>query len=80
MFTAAFFTIAKTGRQPKCPLTGEWIKMLRYIYIYTQWNITQPCKRMPSAATWVELEIIILREVGQTKTDTIRYHLYVESN
>ena len=32
MFTAALFTIAKTGKQPKCPSTGEWIKMW-YIYI-----------------------------------------------
>ena len=26
MFTAALFTIAKTRKQPKCPLTDEWIK------------------------------------------------------
>ena len=26
MFTAALFTIAKTWKQPKCPLTEEWIK------------------------------------------------------
>ena len=29
------------------------------------------------AATWMDLEIIILSEVR--KTDTIQYHLYVES-
>ena len=33
MFIAALFTIAKTWKQPKCPLTGEWINMW-YIYIY----------------------------------------------
>ena len=27
VFTAALSTIAKTQRQPKCPLTDEWIKM-----------------------------------------------------
>ena len=27
MFTAALYTIAKTWKQPKCPLTEEWIKM-----------------------------------------------------
>ena len=32
MFTAALFTIAKTWKQSKCPLTEEWIKMW-YIYI-----------------------------------------------
>ena len=34
MLTAALFTIAKTWKQPKCPLTDEWIKKLWYIYIY----------------------------------------------
>ena len=32
MFTAALFTIAKTWKQPKCPLTDEWIKKMWYIY------------------------------------------------
>ena len=34
---------------------------------------------MPFAATWMDLEMIILREISQTKTNTIGYHLYVES-
>ena len=33
---------------------------------------------MPFAAVWMDLEIIILSEVSQTKTN-IRYHLYMES-
>ena len=32
MFVAALFTIAKTWKQPKCPLTEEWIKKMWYIY------------------------------------------------
>ena len=32
MFIAALFTIARTGKQPRCPLTDEWIKKLWYIY------------------------------------------------
>ena len=27
MFTVALCTIARTWKQPKCPLTDEWIKM-----------------------------------------------------
>ena len=34
---------------------------------------------MPLEATWMDLEIIILSEVNQTKTNTIWYHLYVDS-
>ena len=32
MFTAALFTIVKTWKQPKCPLTDEGIKKMWYIY------------------------------------------------
>ena len=32
MFIAALFTIAKTWKQPKCPLTDEWIKKMWYTY------------------------------------------------
>ena len=32
MFIEALFTTVKTWKQPKCPLTEEWIQMC---YIYT---------------------------------------------
>ena len=32
LFTAALFTIARTLKQLRCPLTDEWIKKLWYIY------------------------------------------------
>ena len=32
MFIAALFTIAKAQKQPKCPLTDEWIKKMWCIY------------------------------------------------
>ena len=34
---------------------------------------------MPFAATWVHLENITLSEISQRKTNTVLYHLYVES-
>ena len=41
------------------------------VYIYIQWSITQPKKSeiMPFAATWMDLEIIILSEVSQAEKD-----------
>ena len=38
LFTAAQFTIARTWKQLRYPLTDGWIKC----GTYTQWNITQP--------------------------------------
>ena len=32
MFIAALFKIARTWKQPKCPMTDEWIKKMSYIY------------------------------------------------
>ena len=32
LFIAALYPIARTWRQPRCPLTDEWIKKLSYIY------------------------------------------------
>ena len=34
---------------------------------------------IPFAATWMDLEIIIVSEVSQRKANIISYHLYVES-
>ena len=35
---------------------------------------------MPFAATWMDLEMIILSKASPTKTNITWYHLYVESN
>ena len=35
MSIAALFTIAKTWKQPKCPLTDEWINKMWYIHTHT---------------------------------------------
>ena len=41
MFMVALFTIAKTWKQPKCPLTDEWIKKMRYIYTKEYYSATK---------------------------------------
>ena len=37
MFIAALFTIAKTWKQPKCPLTDGWIKKMWGTSLVAQW-------------------------------------------
>ena len=73
MFTEALFTIARTWKQRKCPSTEEWIKKIWYIYIDTivYYSAIEKNKTMPSAATWMDLEIVIL--VSQTQKD--KYHM-----
>ena len=65
MFTAALFTIANTWKQPKCPSTDDWIKKMWYIYTMEYYSAIKNNKRMPFAATWMELETLILSEVSQ---------------
>ena len=71
MFIAALFTIAKTWKQPKCSLTDEWIKKMWYIYTIEYYSAIKMNEIMSFAATWMDLEIIILSELSQTKTNTI---------
>ena len=70
VFTAALFTIAKTWKQPKCPLTEEWIKKMWYLYTMEYYSTIKK-NEMPFAATWKDLEIIILNEIRQRKTNII---------
>ena len=41
MFTAALFSTAKTWKQPKCPLTDEWIEKIWCMHVL---YITEPQK------------------------------------
>ena len=73
IFIAVLFTIPKTWKQSKCPLTDEWIKKMWYIYTMEYYSSIKMNKIMSFAATWVDLDIIILSEVSQTEED--KYHI-----
>ena len=69
MFIEALFTIAKTWKQPKCPLREEWIKNVWYIYTMEYYSAIKKNKIMPLAATRMHLEILILSDVSQKEKD-----------
>ena len=65
MFIAALFTIAKTWKQSKCPSIDDQIRKKWYIYTMECYLAINKNKIMPFAATWRELETLILSEVSQ---------------
>ena len=66
----ALFIIPKTWKQPKCPPTEEWIKKMWYMYTMEYYSAIKNDKIIPFAATWMELETLMLSEVSQRKTNT----------
>ena len=72
MLRAALFRITKTWKQPKHPSTDEWIKMW-YVYTMEYYSAIKRDAIMPFAATYMDLETIILSEVSQREKDN--YHM-----
>jgi len=73
MFIAALFTIAKTLKQPKRPSIDDWIRKMCYIYTMEYYSAIKKNNIMPLAATWKELETLLLNEVSQNEKD--KYHM-----
>ena len=84
MFIAALSTIiAKLWKYPKYPSTDEWIKKMGYIYVYTHTHTHTHTHTMeycsaikkneilPFAATWMELEYIMLNKISQRNANLI---------
>ena len=62
---------SKTWKQPKCPLIKEWIKKMWYIYTMEYYSAIRKNEIMPFAATWMDLEVVILSEVSQKKRNVV---------
>ena len=71
MFIAALFTIAKTWKQPKCPLTDEWIKKVWHMYTMEYYSAIKRNKIELFVVRWMNLESVIQSEVRKRKTNTV---------
>ena len=77
MFTAALFTIARTGKQPRCPWTDEWIKELWYIYTVEYYSAIKRNAFESVLMRWMNLQLI-QSELSQKEKDKccILTHIY----
>ena len=65
MFIAVLFTIARTWKQPKCPLTDECIKKMWHIYAMEYYSTIKRNEIELFVVRWMDLETVILSEVSQ---------------
>ena len=72
MFIAALFIISKMWKQPKCPSTDNWIRMMCYIHTMKYYSAIKKNEIIPFAAIWMELDTLILNEVSQREKDKYR--------
>ena len=71
MFIAALFTILRIWKQPRCPLTDEWIKKLLYIYTMEYYSAIKKNEFESVLVRWVNLEPVIQSEVRKRKANIV---------
>ena len=65
MFIAVLFIIARTWKQPRCPLADEWIRKPWYMYTMEYYSAVQKNRLESVLMRWMKLEPIIQSEVSQ---------------
>ena len=65
MFIAALFTIARTWKQPKCPMRDEWIKKMWHMYTMEYYSDIKGNEIGSFVEMWMDLESVIQSEVSQ---------------
>ena len=74
MFIAALLVIDRTQKQPKCPLTKEWLRKMWYIYTIYYYTAEKDNDILKFVGKWMDLEYIILSEVIRTRKTNICTH------
>ena len=78
MFMAALFTIARTWKQRRCPLTEEWIQKLWCIYTMEYYSAIKKNEFKSVLVRWMNLESVIQSEVSQKEENKchVLTHIY----
>ena len=77
MFIAALFPIARTWKQPRCPLANEWMRKLCYIYAREYYSAIKMNAFESVLMRWMSLEPITQSKVSQKEKDKcILTHTY----
>ena len=78
MFIVALFTTVRTWKQPRYPLTDEWIKKLWYINTMEYYLSIKRNKFESIVERWMNLEPVIQSEASQKEKNnySILKHIY----
>ena len=74
MFTAALFTIIRTGKPPKCPSAEERLKMW-CIHVTEYYSAIKRDEIASSAEMWLDLDTLTQSEVSQKGKN--KYHIFM---
>ena len=71
VFIAALFTIARTWKQPRCPLADKWIRKLWYTYTMEYYSAIKKNTSESVLMRWMKLGPIIQSKVRKKNTNTV---------
>ena len=61
----------RTWKQPKCPLTDEWIKKMWHIYTMEYYSAIKRNEIELFVLRWMDLESVIESEVSQDRKSVV---------
>ena len=78
MFITTLFTLARTWKQPRCPLADKWIRKLQYIYTMVYYSAIKKNAFESVLMKWRKLEPIIQSKVCQKEKHqySVLMHMY----
>ena len=77
MFIAALSIIGRTWKQPKCPLTDEWIKKMWHIYTMECYSAIKRNEIELFVVRWMDLGSVMQSEVSQKEKNKYRMLMHI---